>query len=90
MSGRPENEFPTVADLYEVLAELVATGFAALPVQVVVAPDSTLQALARHAGAKDDDKPALMIEFESAEGRIPVSFISTERLSSNKPRAAMQ
>jgi hypothetical protein len=88
----PESEFPTIADLHAVLTRLIERGFGALPVQTLVAPDSTVQALARDAGARADDRPAIMIEFEldDATGRIPPSIITADRLSSSEPRSAVQ
>lgn len=79
--GKPESQFPTIADLQSVLADLVAKGYGDLPVQVLVVPDSSLQSIARADGAPLGDKPALMIEFSAQEGRHPVSIMSTERLS---------
>lgn len=84
-----EHEFPRLRDALAVLSELVEAGLGDLPMQIIVAPDSTVQALARHSGAKDDDKPALLIEFEVGDGRR-VSIISTERLGNPLPRAAIQ
>jgi len=74
-----ENTFPTIADLHRQLTELIAAGFGALPVQILVAPDSTIQALARHAGAADDAKPAIMLSY-GGDLRLPVSIISADRL----------
>jgi hypothetical protein len=88
--SRPESEFPTLRDLAAIVAELIAEGFGDLPFQIVVAPDSTLQALARHAGATDDDKPAMMIKFGDDDARYAVSFISTERLEHSSKREAIQ
>lgn len=89
--SRPENEFPTIQDVHAVLADLIDRGLGGLPVQVLVCPDSTMQALARDAGAKDDAKPALLIEFDGKEGRHPVTVLSTARLGKSAgPRQAVQ
>lgn len=71
---RPESEFPTIADLRDGLTELIEQGFGDLPIQLLVVPDSTLQAI-NGTGA---NKPALMIDL-IAEGspRMPVSLISS-------------
>lgn len=86
-----ENEFPTISDLHDRLAELIAKGLGALPVQVLIVPDSTLQAIARNAGQKDDDKPALMIDLIDDAGNS-VSIASTDRWSREGPskRSAVQ
>jgi hypothetical protein len=78
-----ENEFPTISDLCAKLSELVEQGFGDLPFQVVVAPDSTIQALARSCPNHQGEKPALMIEFPINDSMKPfgVSFISTDRLT---------
>lgn len=75
-----ENEFPTVRDLRDCLTALVDRGLGDLPVQIVVAPDSTMQALARAEG-QADERPALMIEYPREGRRLGVPFISTDRLS---------
>lgn len=78
---KTENEFPTIRDLNNRLSSLVSDGLGDLPVQVLVVPDSTLQAIARvTGGAREGDKPALMIELHGADGRLPVSLISTDRM----------
>jgi hypothetical protein len=73
-----EAEFPTIRDLRDRLSELIEQGLGGQPVQVVVVPDSTIQALARSAGS-GDGKPALMVELPGDQGRLPVALISTER-----------
>lgn len=82
MEARPESEFTTIRDLNDRLSSLVSDGLGDLPVQVLVVPDSTLQAIARvSGGAQEGDRPALMIELGGgAEGRIPVSIVSTDRM----------
>jgi hypothetical protein len=74
--SRRENEFPTISDARDRLAELVERGFGDLPIQLVIVPGSTLQAIA---GPRD--KPALMIDLLGDPGRMPVGLISTECLS---------
>lgn len=78
-----EDNFPTLADLTERLRALVEDGLGSLPVQALVVPDSTLQAIARHTrpkGLAGDPRPALMIEFDSVEGRLGASIITTDRM----------
>lgn len=84
--AKPESEFTTIEDMHLVLAELVGQGLGALPVQLLVAPDSTIQALARHAGVANDAKPALMLEFNGRDGRIGPSVISAARLRDGSAR----
>jgi hypothetical protein len=81
MSARPESQFPTIADLRDGLSKLVDAGMGDLPVQVLVVPDSTIQAIARQSGG-NGLKPALMIQlnYEEGSGRIPVTVISTDRM----------
>jgi hypothetical protein len=74
-----ESKFPTIIDLQDCLSRLIERGFGELAFQIVVAPDSTMQALAQAEG--DAGKPALMIEYPSDGSRLGVCFISTERLS---------
>lgn len=79
MGARPENEFPTIKDLRDCLNVLVDQGLGELPIQIVVMPDSTIQALAKT--QKFDGKPATMLEY-SRDGRdLGVMFISTDRLA---------
>lgn len=77
----PENKFPTISDMRDQLSHLVEMGYGDLPVQILVAPDSTMQILAKDMGGAAGGRPALMIDFGSRGGRLPVSIISTERLS---------
>ncbi len=78
--SEPENRFPTIADLRDELAKLIERGLGDLPVQVLVVPDSTIQALAKTLGPPLA-KPALMIELNYEEGssRLPVTVVSTDR-----------
>lgn len=82
MEEKPESEFPTIRDLSNGLSMLVSEGLGDLPVQILIVPDSTLQAIARvTVGVQEDNRPALMIELGgSVEGRIPVSIMSTDRM----------
>ncbi|PWC54360.1 hypothetical protein TSA6c_00385 [Azospirillum sp. TSA6c] len=73
-----EQNFPTIADAAAVLADLVKGGYGALPVQIIVVPDTTIQALARAAGDAGN-KPALMLEYGGGE-RLPVCLITASRL----------
>lgn len=77
--SKPESEFPTIRAMQQALARLVDKGLGDLPIQILVAPDSTLQAIAqtiRPAGGP----PALMIDLESDTPGLPVSIISTDRM----------
>lgn len=82
-----ENTFPTIADLHKVIGSLIERGLGELPIQIVIAPDSTIQVLAARV---DEGKPALMIEYHAEDGRQPVAFISTARLNRDIPPLARQ
>lgn len=85
-----ENTFPTIADLHKAMTNLIERGFGDLPIQIVIAPDSTLQILADR---QEGQKPALMIEWHVQEGRQPVAFVSTARLDGGRgamPTVAQQ
>lgn len=84
MNAVPESNFPTLQDLRDGLSRLVESGLGALPVQVLVVPDSTMQAIARISvpGHDHDGRPALMIELDGGpESRLPVTILSTDRWS---------
>lgn len=75
-----EHEFPTIRNLRDQLSALIDRGLGDLPIQIVVAPDSSIQAIAKVEGPVGQ-KPAIMIEFP-VEGRaLGILFITTERLS---------
>lgn len=75
-----ENEFPTIKELRDQLSKLVSAGLGELPFQIVVAPDSTIQALAKHY-SRQQTKPAIMVEYIVAGRPVGISFITTERLT---------
>lgn len=82
--SHPESTFPTLQDLRDGLSRLVEQGLGALPVQVLVVPDSTIQAIARVSAPEHDHdaRPALMVELDGGhESRIPVTILSTDRWS---------
>jgi hypothetical protein len=82
--ARPESEFPTISDLHDRLTELISYGLGDLPVQVLIVPDSTMQAVAKVTAPPGYDvggKPALLIEFDAVGGRLPVSLVSTDRMT---------
>lgn len=81
-----EDTFPTISDLCAGLKRLVDGGLGDLPVQVLVVPDSTLQAIGRATDGFDPSKPALMIEFDGVDGRIGPTVLSTERWQDQKSR----
>lgn len=78
---RPECDFATIAEMSERLAELVKEGLGGFPVQVLVVPDSTLQAIAKMSGHVG--KPALMIDLPSDPPgtRLPVCIVTADRLT---------
>lgn len=82
-----ENTYPTISDLHKVTSALIERGLGELPLQIVIAPDSTIQVLA---GRVDEGKSALMIEYDPQDGRKPVAFISTARLNGDIPSLARQ
>lgn len=93
MTARPENNFPTICDVRNALTELVERGLGDLAVQIIVAPDSTMQSIARTVAGPsyDGTRPALMIDLTSgAGGRMPVAIISTERLQGSGPSTVTQ
>lgn len=85
MSKLPESDFPTLRDFRDRLSELVDKGLGELAAQILVVPDSTMQAIASHIDPtrKQGAAPALMIDLDQGnEGRqMPVSLISTDRMS---------
>lgn len=78
-----EDRYPTIRDIRDKLDELVAQGLGDLPAQLVIVPDSTMQALARTLAPPGyvHAKPALMIEFDAIGGRLPVAVYSADRIS---------
>lgn len=78
-----ENKFPTINDLIAGLTKLAEIGLGELPIQVLVAPDSTMQAIARQiAGPDYDGRPALMIDLTATAetGRIAAAIMSADRM----------
>jgi hypothetical protein len=82
--ARPESDFPTIRDLRDLLSALVDQGLGGLPIQIVVTPNSTIQALAR-ADGKGDGTPAIMIEYPREGRDLGVPFITTDRYSGGTP-----
>lgn len=77
-----ENNFPTIRDFRDKLTELVEQGLGEQPVQILIVPDSTIQAIARVTapdGYDNASKPALMVEMDGTDGRMPVLIYSTDR-----------
>jgi len=86
-----ENRFPTIRDLRAALDSLVDRGLGDLPVQILIAPDSTIQALVRNIEPTYQGKPALMIDLtQGTDGRMPVAVISTARLSGDDRTTTVQ
>ena len=86
--SRPESEFATIRDLRDGLTRLVDGGLGDLPVQVVVVPTSTMEAIARDTQGSDytPTKPALLIELDSpSPGRLPVTILSAGYMADLKP-----
>ena len=78
-----ENKFATIQDMHEALTNLIERGLGDLAVQILVAPDSTLQALAFAIEPGYGGKPALMIDvLPGKDGRLPACIISADRLKS--------
>lgn len=76
-----EKDFSTIVEMRDALTALVERGLGELPIQILVVPDSTIQALARILEPAYQGKPALMIELTtSIDGRLPVCVISADRL----------
>jgi hypothetical protein len=84
-----ENTFPTIRDIRDRMNDLVEQGLGELPVQILIVPDSTLQAIARNAGQKDDAKPALMIDLFDGDGNS-VTLAAVERWGNGSARPAVQ
>lgn len=84
-----ENTFPTIRDIRDRMNDLVEQGLGELPVQILIVPDSTLQAIARNAGQKDDAKPALMIDLYDGNGNA-VTLAAVERWGNGGARTAVQ
>lgn len=85
--AEPESTFATIRDVRDRLSELVERGLGDLPTQILIVPDSTLQAIARNSGPDGYDnsrKPALMIDLEGDGVRMPVCITTVERISSNR------
>lgn len=68
------------------MADLVEQGYGGLAIQIIVAPDSTIQSLAKASGGADG-RPAIMLEFGGKDGRMPVSLISIEAARTQAMRA---
>jgi hypothetical protein len=88
--SEPPN-LPSIKDLHECLSELIASGVGDLPIQLLIVPDSTLQALARATNAgHDDTKPALMIDLSGTSGKAVGLFSADRLLGSGMPSIARQ
>lgn len=86
--GRPESEFSTIRDLRDGLSRLVDGGLGDLPVQVLIVPRSTMEAIARdtQGDSYDVGRPALLIELDSpSPDRIPPTILSASYLDTEKP-----
>ena len=70
---------PTIADVHAYLGSLIEAGLADAVIQVVVAPSSTVQAIARATGDRQmDAKPAQMIQGIVSDLRLPVTIVTTD------------
>lgn len=79
-----EHEFPTILELRDRLSVLIEAGLGSLPIQIVIAPDSSIQAIAKVEGQQPGDEPAIMIEFPVDGRAFGISFITTDRLTSGR------
>lgn len=87
----PENSFATIKDMHEALASLIERGLGDLAVQILVAPDSTLQALAMTLEPGYSGKPALMIDVMPGQnGRMPACIISADRLTTGNTKPVVR
>lgn len=75
-----ESRLPTINDLALAMAEFAKEGLGDQPVQAVVVPDSTMQALARAAKASLEPPP-LMMEVAGRDGRMPLLVLSADRMA---------
>ncbi|MCF1502931.1 hypothetical protein L0F51_04015 [Afifella sp. H1R] len=78
---RPENEFPTVKDMSQAIDHLVELGLGDFPVQLLVVPVSTIEAIARTVDPalppRPEGKASLMVQLDGAgEARLPVTILS--------------
>lgn len=81
-----EAMLPTVRDLCAGLSRLVEGGLGDLPVQIIIVPDSTLQAIARVTPAPGYDPStdaAKLVEFDGVDGRLPMMMLTADYLKSN-------
>jgi len=86
-----ENRFATIQDMHEALASLIERGLGDLAVQTLVAPDSTLQALAMSLEPGYSGKPALMIDvIPGKDGRLPACIISADRLKTGNANSVVR
>lgn len=84
-----ESTFPTLKDARDKLSELIERGFADYPVQILIVPDSTLQAVAKdsapaEANYDNEKKPALMIEFDGGFLMTSTDGLSGKQMPTRK------
>ena len=76
-----EDKFPTLRDLRDGLSRLIDEGMGDLAAQIIIVPDSTLQAVAKVTGAPgwnaQTDK-AKLIEFDGVDGRLPMMMLTAD------------
>lgn len=79
-----EDKFPTLRDLRDGLTRLIDEGLGELAAQIIIVPDSTLQAVAKVTGAPGfnptTDK-AKLIEFDGVAGRMPMMMLTVDYVS---------
>lgn len=84
MKPFPESKFPTLRDFRDRLSDLIEKGLGDLPAQLLIVPDSTMQAVASHIdiARKSGAAPALMIDLDDGDAgsRLPVSLIKVDRM----------
>lgn len=83
-----EDKFPTIREYRDWLTSLVDQGLGDLPTQVLVAPGSTVQAVARILGDVGE-KPALMVEHQKVGGIGP-NMVAADYLHSSARAARVQ
>lgn len=81
-----ESTFPTIQDYRDLLTKLVDEGFGDHPAQILIVPSSTLDVLAKHAGATGG-RAALMLAYGNASGRQEACLTTVERLKGMPARS---
>lgn len=83
-----EDKLPTIREYRDWLTSLVDQGLGELPTQVLVAPGTTVQAIARVLGDVGE-KPALMVEHHK-DGGVGPNIVAADYLHSSARAARIQ